>query len=58
MRATPVFSSRRLPFRSFRGAFTLIEWREGDTGRLKGLDNAAKPGNRDLQRFKEATYQP
>lgn len=40
------------------GHAELWRWREGDTGRLKGLDNAAKPGNRDLQRFKEATYQP
>ncbi|MCC7377267.1 MAG: prepilin-type N-terminal cleavage/methylation domain-containing protein [Verrucomicrobiales bacterium] len=40
------------------GHAEIWRWREGDTGNLKGLDKPAKPGNRDLQRFKDATYQP
>lgn len=40
------------------GHAELWRWREGNTGKLKGLDNPAQAGNRDLLRFKEATYQP
>jgi prepilin-type processing-associated H-X9-DG protein len=40
------------------GHAELWRWREPNTATLKGLDNAAKAGNRDLQRFKDATYVP
>ncbi len=40
------------------GHAELWRWREGDTGKLKGLDRPARTGHRDLLRFKEATYQP
>jgi prepilin-type N-terminal cleavage/methylation domain-containing protein/prepilin-type processing-associated H-X9-DG protein len=40
------------------GHAELWRWREGKTGRLKGLDNSTTAGDRDLQRFKDATYQP
>ncbi len=40
------------------GHAELWRWREGDTAHLKGLDRPARVGHRDLQRFKDATYQP
>jgi prepilin-type N-terminal cleavage/methylation domain-containing protein/prepilin-type processing-associated H-X9-DG protein len=40
------------------GHAEIWRWREGDTGKLKGLDKPARTGHRDLQRFKDATYQP
>ncbi len=33
-------------------------WREPTTAKLSGLDRPARPGDRDLQRFKDATYLP
>ncbi|MFN0066117.1 MAG: type II secretion system protein [Limisphaerales bacterium] len=33
-------------------------WKEPDTQKLDGLDRPARNGHRDLQRFKNATYQP
>ncbi|MBL9137985.1 MAG: prepilin-type N-terminal cleavage/methylation domain-containing protein [Verrucomicrobiales bacterium] len=40
------------------GHAEIWRWREADTGKLKGLDKPARTGHRDLQRFKDATYQP
>jgi prepilin-type N-terminal cleavage/methylation domain-containing protein/prepilin-type processing-associated H-X9-DG protein len=40
------------------GHAELWRWREGDTQKLTGLDKPARVGHRDLQRFKDATYQP
>ncbi len=40
------------------GHAELWRWREGTTMNLKGLDRPARVGDRDLQRFKDATYQP
>jgi prepilin-type N-terminal cleavage/methylation domain-containing protein/prepilin-type processing-associated H-X9-DG protein len=34
------------------------KWREPGTRNLKGLDRPARNGDRDLLRFKQATYQP
>jgi prepilin-type processing-associated H-X9-DG protein len=33
-------------------------WREGTTQTLKGVDQTKKKGDRDLERFRLATYQP
>ncbi|HEX7863272.1 MAG TPA: prepilin-type N-terminal cleavage/methylation domain-containing protein [Verrucomicrobiae bacterium] len=33
-------------------------WREGTTAKLKGLDKTTKAGDRDLERFRLATYVP
>ncbi len=40
------------------GHAEIWRWREAKTGRMKGLDIATTAGDRDLQRFKDATYQP
>ncbi len=40
------------------GHAELWRWREPGTMNLKGLDKPARTGDRDLQRFKDATYQP
>ncbi len=40
------------------GHAEIWRWREGTTASLSGLDRSARKGDRDLQRFKDATYQP
>lgn len=40
------------------GHAEIWRWREPTTANLKGLDRPARNGDRDLQRFKEATYVP
>jgi prepilin-type N-terminal cleavage/methylation domain-containing protein/prepilin-type processing-associated H-X9-DG protein len=40
------------------GHAEIWRWREPTTGKLTGLDRPARNGDRDLQRFKDATHQP
>jgi prepilin-type N-terminal cleavage/methylation domain-containing protein/prepilin-type processing-associated H-X9-DG protein len=40
------------------GHAELWRWREGKTATLKGRDNNTRAGDRDLQRFKDATWTP